>query len=173
MITANLSFMQRLRLRENHIFFALTIIIGILSGLAAVLVHSGNQRYDVSTLRNSSFQPPLHPGSHVDESGYGVFAGKVFPGGSRQRGPADRSGLSPQSGRSSVSGRVRKVSDRCALHRIGPLDGKGRPFGPDRSRHCLSDRQMVSSLACPRAKPRSRRRGCGAYRPRSILLSPR
>jgi H+/Cl- antiporter ClcA len=37
MSTANLSFMQRLRLRENHIFFALTIIIGILAGLAAVL----------------------------------------------------------------------------------------------------------------------------------------
>jgi CIC family chloride channel protein len=37
MNTANLSFMQRLRLRENHIFFALTIIIGILAGLAAVL----------------------------------------------------------------------------------------------------------------------------------------
>ncbi len=28
---------QRLRLRENHIFFALTIVIGILAGLAAVL----------------------------------------------------------------------------------------------------------------------------------------
>jgi len=37
MSTANLSFMQRLRLQENHIFFALTIIIGILAGLAAVL----------------------------------------------------------------------------------------------------------------------------------------
>ena len=37
MSTANLSFMQRLRLRENHIFLALTIIIGILAGLAAVL----------------------------------------------------------------------------------------------------------------------------------------
>ncbi|MGF7183293.1 chloride channel protein [Tunturiibacter psychrotolerans] len=37
MSTANLSFMQRLRLRENHIFFALTIIIGIFAGLAAVL----------------------------------------------------------------------------------------------------------------------------------------
>ena len=31
------SFVQRLRLRENHIFLALTIVIGILSGLAAVL----------------------------------------------------------------------------------------------------------------------------------------
>jgi hypothetical protein len=29
--------MERLRLRENHIFLALTIIIGILAGLAAVL----------------------------------------------------------------------------------------------------------------------------------------
>ena len=28
---------QRLRLRENHIYLALTIIIGILAGLAAVL----------------------------------------------------------------------------------------------------------------------------------------
>ena len=32
-----LSFVQRLRLRENHIFLALTILIGILAGLAAVL----------------------------------------------------------------------------------------------------------------------------------------
>jgi len=37
MSTANLSFIQRLRLRENHIFLALSIIIGVLSGLAAVL----------------------------------------------------------------------------------------------------------------------------------------
>ncbi len=32
-----LPFIQRLRLRENHIFLALTIIIGVLAGLAAVL----------------------------------------------------------------------------------------------------------------------------------------
>ena len=32
-----LSFLQRLRLRENHIFLALTIIIAVLAGLAAVL----------------------------------------------------------------------------------------------------------------------------------------
>ena len=37
MNTFDLPFLQRLRLRENHIFLALTIIIGVLSGLAAVL----------------------------------------------------------------------------------------------------------------------------------------
>ena len=37
MSTSNLLFIKRLRLRENHIFLALTIIIGVLAGLAAVL----------------------------------------------------------------------------------------------------------------------------------------
>lgn len=37
MSASGLSFIQRLRLRENHIFLALTIIIGVLAGLAAVL----------------------------------------------------------------------------------------------------------------------------------------
>ncbi len=37
MNTRDLSFVQRLRLRENHIFLALTMIIGVLAGLAAVL----------------------------------------------------------------------------------------------------------------------------------------
>lgn len=37
MSRSELSLMQRLQLRENHIFLALTIIIGILAGLAAVL----------------------------------------------------------------------------------------------------------------------------------------
>src|SRR5271169_2981233 len=37
MNTLDLPFLQRLRLRENHIFLALTIIIGVLAGLAAVL----------------------------------------------------------------------------------------------------------------------------------------
>ena len=37
MSTSDLPFIQRLRLRENHIFLALTIIIGVLAGLAAVL----------------------------------------------------------------------------------------------------------------------------------------
>jgi len=35
--TSELPFIRRLRLRENHIFLALTIIIGVLAGLAAVL----------------------------------------------------------------------------------------------------------------------------------------
>ena len=37
MSAANAPLIQRLRLRENHIYLALTIIIGILAGLAAVL----------------------------------------------------------------------------------------------------------------------------------------
>ena len=37
MSTLELPLIERLRLRENHVFLALTIIIGILSGLAAVL----------------------------------------------------------------------------------------------------------------------------------------
>jgi chloride channel protein, CIC family len=37
MISLELPFLQRLRLRENHIFLALTILIGVLAGLAAVL----------------------------------------------------------------------------------------------------------------------------------------
>ncbi len=37
MSAANTPLIQRLRLRENHIYLALTIIIGILAGLAAVL----------------------------------------------------------------------------------------------------------------------------------------
>jgi len=35
--TADLPVLQKLHLRENHIFFALTILIGVLAGLAAVL----------------------------------------------------------------------------------------------------------------------------------------
>jgi chloride channel protein, CIC family len=37
MKSLELPFLQRLRLRENHIFLALTILIGVLAGLAAVL----------------------------------------------------------------------------------------------------------------------------------------
>jgi CIC family chloride channel protein len=37
MNVSDLSLVQRLRLRENHVFLALTILIGILAGLAAVL----------------------------------------------------------------------------------------------------------------------------------------
>jgi len=37
MSASDLPFLQRLHLRENHIFLALTIIIAVLAGLAAVL----------------------------------------------------------------------------------------------------------------------------------------
>ena len=37
MNTSKFGILQRLRLRENQIFFALTIILGILCGLASVL----------------------------------------------------------------------------------------------------------------------------------------
>ena len=37
MSTSDQTLLQKLQLRENHIFLALTILIGILSGLAAVL----------------------------------------------------------------------------------------------------------------------------------------
>ena len=43
MNTSDLTLLQRLRLRENHIFLALTILIGIIAGLAAVLFTLGIQ----------------------------------------------------------------------------------------------------------------------------------
>ena len=48
--------LKRLRLREHQIFLALTIIIGLVAGLSAVLFHLAINR--ASTCNSSAWNPP-------------------------------------------------------------------------------------------------------------------
>ena len=86
---------QQLRLRENQLFLILTIVIGVVCGLSAVLFtvaieQTSHRLFGLAPSRLRLFAiPPLV--SLVT----GILLAKVFPGRARQRRAADRDGVSP------------------------------------------------------------------------------
>jgi CIC family chloride channel protein len=72
--------LQELRLRENQLFLALSIIIGILAGLAAVLFSLAIERMDYSLFGFAPSSARLFFIPVVVSVGTGILLAKVFPG---------------------------------------------------------------------------------------------
>jgi CIC family chloride channel protein len=72
--------LQELRLRENQLFLALSIIIGILAGLAAVLFSLAIERMDYSLFGFAPSSTRLFSIPVVVSLGTGILLAKVFPG---------------------------------------------------------------------------------------------
>ena len=159
MSTANLSFMQRLRLRENHIFFALAIIIGILAGLAAVLFTLAikGTTYLLFGLAPSNLRYILVPTLMSLVTGFLLV--KFFPEARGSGVPQIEAAYHLNQGE--VPFRVAFGKFLTGVLCIGSGHSMGRegPSVADRGRYRFTNWQMVSSFASPCSKSRSRRRG--------------
>ena len=156
---AELPVIQKLRLRENHIFLRPDHPHRDPRRTGGRAVHPGHQGHHLPAVRNLAFESALHSGSHADEPGHGIPAGEVFPGSPRQRSSANRSRLPSPAGEHTRPCGLREVSDRRALHRFGPFHGTRRAFGADWGGDRFLHREVVSPFAGARSEPGAGGRG--------------
>ena len=145
---------QKLRLRENHIFFALIIIIAVLAGLSAVLFTLAirGTTYLLFGISPSSLRYLLVP--NPDEPGHGLSLAQVFSRRPRQRCTANRSRVSLTSRRHSGPSGVREIPDGGSLYRFRAFDGTRGAFGADWRWAGICDRKTVQ-LGLLRKQPQS------------------
>jgi chloride channel protein, CIC family len=149
---------DRLRLRENQLFLALTIVIGVLAGLSAVLFALG---IDLAT-RFFFGSIPSAARLFLVPSLVSLLTGSSSSDSSRrarQRRAADQGGLSPPRRRHPAAGADRQVPDRRAVHRVGPFDRPRGPVGADRRGARVGHRAVAAPAAG--AAPRHRSGGGG------------
>ena len=142
----------QLRLREHHVFLALTILVGVLAGLSAVLFTVAIDRATriLFGLDPSAARLFLVPA--VGQPGHGLAAESGVSRRPRQRRAADRGRVSPARRRHSGPRADREVPHRRAVHRVRPLDGPRRPVRPDRRRSRVVDRPVAAAVAGPASR---------------------
>src|SRR5207247_8666112 len=127
-------------------------------------VYTSNPRRQGRTVWNVSLGAALDPCPYFGQPPHRIPVGKVLSRGAWQRRTSNRGRISPESGRDSSDSPVRKVSDRDAVRRLGPLHGPRGSIGSNRrgSRICHRTVVWVVTRSCPESCPcRSRRRAGG------------
>ena len=107
-MTAAPSSSRQLRLREHQLFLALTILVGVLAGLSAVLFSRGHRSHDAAVLRPGPVGVSACCSCQSGQPDDGIAAGARVPGCAGQRRPADRGGVPPARRRDSVARPVGK-----------------------------------------------------------------
>ena len=128
----NDNILLRLRLREEQIFLALTIIIAIIAGLSAVLFTLAIQGTKHFLFGLSPSTAALDSGARARQPGNRLFTGEVFPRSARQRCAADGGRISSERREDSSNRSFRKISDRSALRGFRSLHGPRGSLSSDR-----------------------------------------
>ena len=150
---------QQLRLRENQLFLILTIVIGIVAGLAAVLFtvaieQTSHRLFGLAPSRSALLAvPPLM--SLVT----GVLLAKFFPDVRGSGVPQTEAAYHLSRGIIPGTGAAREIPHRRPVYRVGPLHGPRRTIRPDRGGHRVGGRPVVaacrpsaSAIWCPSAR---------------------
>ena len=134
---------QRRQLRESQVFLAVSVLVGILAGLAAVL-------FSLSIDRLAHLFFGVAPGAArlaltpaLVSIATGVLLAKAFPEARGSGVPQTEAAYPPAARRHSVAGADWEISHRRPVHRLGPLDGPRRALGADRRRPGVGDRPLV------------------------------
>ena len=114
---------QQLRLRENQLFLVLTIVIGVLAGLSAVLFTVAIEQTSHRLFGLAPSRLRLFAVAPLMSIVTGILLAKVFPDVRGSGVPQTEAAYHLSGGVIPGAGAARQIHHRRALHRFRPFDG--------------------------------------------------